>query len=286
MEGAVPADRHAAHGLSDTSALVMLWAQGAVHTSRGARAYLKLLDLDAGRGLLARCGRVWPHYDQVIKNRKRRILDIALQRTGRGGFGQVVILAAGMDALSVELVSRRRGLAVYEADAAHMGLKADLIRRSGGDPDGRIRFLEADLRSPAGIPDALGRSGWDGSAPSVLVLEGISYYLGRDGLSGILGLFATGRRRNAVILEYLLAGDAVAGGRRHIPDAVFGAIGGEHGTEITRYARDEIRGIMEGVGGRVVADCGMREMERDRLGRNLHFMADGDGWINVCHAEI
>ncbi len=56
--------------LSATSALVMLWAgEGCCRSERG-RCYLGGLDLSGGRELYRRCNEVWPHYAEVIRNRK------------------------------------------------------------------------------------------------------------------------------------------------------------------------------------------------------------------------
>ena len=274
-----------AAALSDTSALVLLWAQGTVHTSSDSRAYLNMLDLGSGGALLSRCNAVWPHYDQVIKNRKKCVLDLALQHMRQGRTSQVAIFGAGLDALSVELASttRRRDLRIYDVDAANMGLKDRLIGESTSDAVRRsVRCVEAELSDPRAVARSLQESGWDGLKPSILIFEGISYYLSRENLFELIGLFASGRtHQNVAILEYILRQDRISRHRRHIPNRVFDAIMDQRNAQITRYAKDEITLCAENVGGKIVKNYNQKEMEKSRCGGNRHFKTDCSGWINV-----
>ncbi len=271
-------------GLSDTSALVLLWADGAVHTSRDARAYLGSLDLEAGMGILGRCNRVWAHYGEVIKNRKHCVLEASRRMLRDRGIGQMVILGAGFDALSVEMLHGEGGLEVYEADSANMPLKERLVRDACPGPARHIHCVDADLGDPAGLAGALEGRGWDARSPSLVVMEGVSYYLGAGEMSGLLRAFGRGGRNRAV-LEYLLPGRCVSGDRARIPDGVFGAIGDAYGVPPARYDRGGIARLL-GPGGAVDAVYGMGEMELARTGGNAHFGGAGSWWIEVCVARI
>ena len=276
------------HALADTSALVLLWDYGTVHTSRQSRAYLDLLDLEAGRGLMEECDRVWPHFGELIKNRKRRILDSVLGAAGPEGAGQVAIFGSGMDALSVELASRAPGITVYDADIANMDLKGRLIRQAGGGLADSIRCVTADMSDADGVVSALEGSGWDASEPSVLVFEGISYYLAEDDLWGLIAKFVTKGLRNTLLLEYLVRRQDITHGRSDIPDLAFGtiqkAVG--HKFHIARYGPGEIEERIGRLGGRMVRRHTMRDMEKDRTGGNAHFGTDGSGWIEIGHMRI
>jgi len=173
---------------------------------------------------------------------------------------------------------------IYEVDSANMGLKSTMIRRSGADLRRRIRCLESDLRNTADVVNTLKVSGWDDSKPSLLVFEGISYYLDRETMSNLVSLFATEKRQNVMILEYLLENDLIRPDRRHIPRMVFDIIK-EHGSvQITRYAQDTIQSCFKSI--RILEGHTLKDMEKCRCGYNRYFKTDDDGWINVLCATV
>ena len=270
--------------LSDTSALVLLWAQGEIHTCGNSRAFLESLDLGPGMELLEKCNGVWPHYGQVILNRKKCILDLARHAVCSDKITQVVIFGAGMDALSVELASSGpEGLRVFDVDYAGMQEKGRLIRAVDPALAGRIICINADLKEPEKAYGLLQKHGWDGSRPSALVLEGISYYLGEVDLADLIGMFRTGRNR--VLLEYLLHDRCISKERAGIPTGVFGAISGPRGIRPVRYDAAGVRRAL-GPAGNAVRVHDLRDMERSRLGRNVHFKGKRSGWIQVCEFVI
>lgn len=275
--------------LSETSSLVMLWADGAIHTSDNARAYLKLLDLSPGMNLFSRCNRIWSHYGEVIKNRKWCMREILLRDLAAGESKQVVILGSGMDALSLEIASRGGGIKIYEVDAAAMEQKKKLIERANADPDNSIRCITADLRDGESVLNCMKAMGWNERESSILVLEGISYFLPEKSLWDLVSLFG-GCQKNRLLLEYLLVEDMISGDRSCIPRLVFGAIqdslaAGER-LQISRYDECKIRDSLSRIGGGVIRRYEMREMEVGRTGGSMHFGLDKSWWIEICHAVL
>lgn len=271
--------------LSETSAFVLLLADGTVHTHKNSRKFLGMLDLSAGRRLLEQCNMVWAHYDQVIKNRKKCILELTRQIVTTGRAEQVVIFGAGMDALSVELLSGTKSLKVFEVDSSNMQLKNRLLKEALGDLHDHIRCIGVDLKDPCTVHCLLREHGWEVQRPTVLVFEGISYYLSRRNLFGLIGLFGTGRRRNSLVLEYLLPAKRISKERAHIPAGVFGAIKSRYGTPLCTYDSEMIRSLL-GPDMGIVDVFGLRDMERQRTGKNTHFEDRRSGWIEVCHAAL
>lgn len=101
---------------------------------------------------------------------RTRFWDEALLRTG---IRQVVILAAGMDARAYRLAWPEQTV-VYELDQpAVMAAKADLL--AGDQPRCRRVPIGVDLADA--WPDALESAGFDASAPSVWLIEGLLQYL-------------------------------------------------------------------------------------------------------------
>ncbi len=274
--------------LSDTSALVLLLTDGAVHTSKHSKKYLGMLNLDSGRALYSECDRIWPHYGEVIKNRKRCIMDLVLHHVIGERITQLAVLGSGMDALSLETVSRARNVDAYDVDYSHMGLKERLIRKAYGPSP--IRCVLSDLNDSKKVLDCMRKNGWGSSRPSVLVLEGISYYLSRKKLWDLVAAFKTADRRNVLILEYMVPQEGIAKKRQQISEQVFGAIQKKSGNPKThhtvRYDADDVRMHVKKIGGCVIRRYRMKDMEKSRTGHNVHFKTYKSGWIEICQAVI
>ena len=268
--------------------MALLWADGAVHTCRHSKKYLNLLDLDSGRALHSECVRIWPHYGEVIKNRKKCIMDLVVHHTMGEKITQLAIFGSGMDALSLETVSRTGGVAAYEVDYSRMSLKEGLIRKACGTGI-PIRCISSDLNDAKKVLGCMRKRGWNSSMPSVLVLEGISYFLGRKSLWDLIAAFRTADRRNVLLLEYLIPKENIAKSRQGIPERVFGAIQRNSGSEVRRTARYDIgeMGARLGkIGGKIIRRYSMKDMEKNRTGRNVYFKTCKSGWIEVCQASI
>lgn len=270
--------------ISDTSALVLLWMQDSVHTSRRAKAYLESLNLESGRELYKKCSSVWPHYGEVIKNRKGCILDMAMRLTGSGKIRQLVIFGAGFDALSVEISQHAGELGIYEVDISNMDLKERLVRKACGRTRSRIRCLNADMRNPQKLLELLEKSGWNRNEPSLLLVEGVSYYLARKELHDLICMFKM-NGRNRMILEYLLPRDCISGDRAHIPEEIFSLIRDRYGLPLSRYDERSIRELL-GPDCRIGRILNLKEMEIARTGRNTHFKTANSGWIQVCEISL
>lgn len=275
------------------SMAVMIWARGEATPSAGARRYVGAINTDGGRGMVERCEGIWPHYGEVIRNRKHHIAWLAMRYLRGGRIGQAVILGAGLDPLSVEIAART-GCAVvsYEIDRNAARLKARMVAEASPGAAGCIRHVRADLsRGPEQVAGALAGRGWRADMPSLVVAEGISYYLPKRALRGLLGLFRTRDRSGRIILEYLRDAGSISAGRAGIPDAVFGefvrgaGIGG-----LARYSDAQAAGLVAGGAGRVrgsgLRTAGPRAMERRRTSGNRLFADDRSGWIAVCHGPI
>ena len=272
--------------LSDTSAFVTLLAGRDVHTSPASLRYLDMLDLSHGEDLLRRCYMVWPHLDQLVKNRKRCVLEETLECISAGA-RQVVILGSGIDALSLEIVSRVKDVAVYELDTANLDAKRSLLEEAAPEDSGRVACVTVDLGRAAEAVDKTVAAGWRRDIPSVLVLEGISYYLKEPAMWDIIRRFGTGAE-NDVLLEYIVPAACIATERAHIPDAVFDIIREYMSAplEISKMDPARLRETVAGTGGRVLRRHTMHSMEKSRTGTNRHFPTESSGWVEVCRIRM
>ena len=268
--------------LSDTSAFVTILAGRGIHTSPQSQKYLDMLDLSAGEELIRRCSRVWPHLDQLVKNRKWCIMEYVMGCLSEG-MGQVVILGSGMDPLSLEIASRAPNATVYEMDVDNMDAKRRLLDAAAPDVAGNIRCVTADLGLPEDAAAEAVAAGWRPEAPSVLVMEGISYYLGEGALLDLMRRFAAGSEGRAV-LEYIVPPGLIEPERADIPGLVFGAISNylSDPLEVSWMDPDRVRELVSEAGGSIVRRHTMHSMELERTGVNRHFPTERSGWVEVC----
>ncbi len=262
--------------LSSTSALVLLWAGREHLETARAREYLDGLDLGEGLALFRACNAICPYYAEVIRNRKhgvREFIEGCIAEAGASGT-QVVIAGAGLDPLGIDLVETHPGVRVFELDRDNMERKAALHAAVGGGSN--PAFVTADLASAPGARDALRAAGWDPARPTVLVLEGISYYLEPAELRDLVAALSPVR----VVVEYLKPEGAIAADRARIPAEVFAAIAGE--CDLPAIRRHDSEGLARLLDMRVRERRGMTALERARTGESRHFPADESGWIEMC----
>lgn len=281
----IPADTR----VSDTASLILLWAENAVHTSAYSRSYTELLNLDFGRDLFTRCNAVWPHYGEVIKNRKHCIRNAALRSVQQDGATQVAVFGSGMDALSLDVAASASNVTVYEIDTLQMSLKRKIIRMVSDGLADSIKCITADLQNASRVVAEMRKAGWDRSLPSVLVFEGISYFLPEEDLWNLISKFRRPDRGNAVLLEYLLHRHLIAPDRACVPERIFETIqrcSQDHIRGITRYGIDDVQRQLAKLNGRVTKKHTMKDMEVGRTGRNKYFKTDESGWIEICCIDV
>ena len=264
--------------ISATSACVLILEGGRVHSSPASRRFRRMLDLDPGRRFADECTSAWPHYDKVVVYRKWKILQLARDAV-RSGARQVAVFGAGLDALSVELASE--GARAFEVDVANMDAKARMLERLG--LSGRVSCVTADMADAVSVDAGLAAEGWDPSAPTLLVFEGISYYVEPDALWGTVGRLC---KRGRVILEYFLPQSEFDPAAAGIAAHPFNVISRDAKLEIRRYSRAEVAGRAEDLGGRMLSADGMHQIELARERSASVFPTPGSGWIEVCCFEM
>jgi len=273
--------------LASTSALVLLWEGGEIHTSKLSQHYRKLIDLNSGRKLLAKCNQVWTHYDQVIKNRKNCILNIVNNVLSNNDVQQVVFLGAGLDSLSLEICSHFNSVRIFEIDNAHMEFKKNLIHEIDPSLSSHIKYITFDLSFPKELLNRMKDCGFQRSKPTLIVAEGFSYYLKEDKFWNIIEKFQTPNKQNNIILEYMIPQKMISENRAVIPNKIFKIICSEFGLEsITQYIKPEIQNKILNLNGKIIANYNMKQKEKQRTKENEYFKNDKSGWIEVCHAVI
>jgi O-methyltransferase involved in polyketide biosynthesis len=272
--------------LEPTAALVMTWALPLYE--RGlVGEFVRQLDLSSGSDLFCRCQAACDWYDEVILNRKHFIRHQIVEQLKAGGPVQVVLLAAGKSPLGLELLQQcsYQISRVFEVDLAGMAEKGALYQRIAPEVEDRLKCITSDIASES-LHEELRQAGHCPDITTIVVLEGISYYISKEALKRIISSFRISER-SIFILEYLLPCDFVEPSRRMIPRSIFSLIKESTGQkEIRCYSDEDLRQIFSEAGGRVAAYHNMQEMERNRTRRNEYFDKPGLGWIKCLVAEF
>ncbi|MCX6670086.1 MAG: class I SAM-dependent methyltransferase [Methanothrix sp.] len=272
--------------LEPTAALVMAWALP-LYESGPVGEFVRQLDLSSGADLFCRCQATCDWYGEVILNRKHFIRHQIAEHLRALDWSQVVLLAAGKSPLGLELLLQRSSQIsrVFEVDLAGMAEKEALYKRTAPEVADRLRCITADIASES-LQEELCRAGFRRDIATIVVLEGISYYISEEALKRIIFSFRSSGK-SIFILEYLLPCDFVEPSRRMIPKTIFSLIKESTGQkEIRCYSDEDLRQIFSEAGGRVAAYHSMQKMERQRTGRNEYFDKPGLGWIKCLEAEF
>lgn len=265
--------------LSATSALVLLWSGSEIYRTPAAQEYWSRLDLSSGKELYGRCHTVWPYYDQVIKNRKWCIGTWCNAILTLCPIEQVVIVAAGFAPLGVELASAFPACAVFDVDLLNMPEKQKMCEGITGLGT-NLHFVEADITDTEKCVRRLSLAGWQGNRPTLIICEGISYYISADASQKMWEAIA-GYPMSRFIFEYMVPDIEVSPERRSIPSGVFGAI--MDYCNIKQRMTTWSRQLLDNVNGYTLRRrATMHSIERERKGMNTIFPAPNDGWIEIA----
>jgi hypothetical protein len=272
--------------ISPTAALVMAWAEPLYEGEGPGREYYQHLDLTAGEPLLRHCEAICPWYREVILNRKwciRHLVEEAVRIARRSPV--IFMLGGGKSPLSFELLATSSSYIdhIVEVDISGMEEKEQWYSSFPARKEGKISFFEADITDGREVSRI--REEYR-DRPSLILMEGISYYLKKNEIEYILRNFSTKERKNTIIIEYLTSCMCVEPSRQVIPRSIFGYIGHISGIQIQSFATDELREILDQCGGMAEKIYSMAEMERMRTGAQAYFPRPGSGWIECLVGRL
>ncbi|MBN1115420.1 MAG: class I SAM-dependent methyltransferase [Oligoflexia bacterium] len=222
--------------LSSTSALVLLWTDETTYPCEKSRKYLEQLDLSCGREVFNQCRDIWPDYGEVIRNRKYCIHNVLFNEIKSKPHPQVIIFGAGMCPLSLEILDRFSDVKIFDVELCPNPAKEKIM--SGLlNPGQCIRYLHEDIANTEALYNKLQNAGYNPEMNTIIVLEGVSYYVCKDRLWNTLAAF----KKSKIIFEYLVTDEQIDPERRHIPNAAFKAVADDCCLkDIKRYNIDEL----------------------------------------------
>jgi O-methyltransferase involved in polyketide biosynthesis len=268
------------HPVSDTAALVMLWADQYYQQNPLIREYLQRLDLEAGRDLFDRYNRVCPWYSEVIINRKHFISNTVreLVQSARGNV-TIVNLGAGFSPLALELADLLApGLNVIEIDESCMDRKKEIYPDLIPDRCGYITSIEADITDCYALESLLSQ---EKEGHLIVVMEGLTYYISREGMAGVLSALSGIPGEQSIVFEHLKPCRLVREGRRFIPEKIFSHVRDYTALDrMTTYTEGEIQGLLPSD-----FTCCYYDMDERRTGACTWFPTPDSGWLSCAVAR-
>lgn len=273
--------------LSPTSSLVLFLAGRESYTHKNTQKYLDYINFDKESASIKDFIKLCPHSDHIIKNRKYAVKKMAFEFLSKHSKAQVLILAAGLDPLSIELASSFSEATIFDVDKYNMEVKKQILKKMNILDS--IKCITADLTNLAEIEQKLLQLSWDKKTPTLIIAEGISYYISVESLWNIVDCFKSvdNNKKNTLILEYLLPYHLVNPEHRVHAQNIFNKLKKDYElSTIVHYSKDLIKKQLPKVSGVLNTIKTFDQIEKERLGTNTIFTDSADGWIQVSNIQI
>lgn len=139
-----------------------------------------------------------------IVTRARFVEDLVAAAIDRG-IQQYVILGAGLDTFALRRKDLGSKITVYEIDEpGTQAWKAQRLVALGlGIPD-RLRFVPVDFEKNADWLLSLANAGFDTNSPAIIACTGVSMYLTREAILGMLQQVASLAPHSTLAMSFLL----------------------------------------------------------------------------------
>jgi len=267
--------------ISATSALVLNWTSKEIWKSKNAREYFEGLDLNEGNILLNMFDEQERFMQtQSVTNRKYFVRKYTMEFLNtcqnENKNGQVIILAAGIAPLSVEIASFFPKSMVFDVDKYSMIEKEKYLNNICPN----IKFIECDITNIELLKLKMIQKGWNPEDPALLIMEGIVYYLSENDLKNILGFFAD--NNSLLIADFVLKPECTNVKNRIFGEEVFRKIKESVGLEFVNFY-DPVYFMT------LARECGfengkrftMNEIQFERTGQKDPFDFEEPGWISM-----
>lgn len=271
--------------ISATSALVLNWTDFKLWESEKAFAYQTQLDLSEGEGLYKMFSEDESYYHkQAVSGRKffmkEQVFNFLKNLDEHEETGQVIILAAGLAPLSIEIAAKFPSCKIFDIDKYLMIEKMEIVNKNPPN----IEFIVADISDLNSIKDNLISHNYDFDKPTIAVMEGIIYYLTLDDFKNILNFL---KYHNIVFCgDFCLKPELINDKTRIYLTEVFRKIQDVVKLDfISYYSKDEINQILKGAGFNNINFSNMQQIQEKRTGEIFPFVEENSCWVMNVYAD-
>lgn len=192
---------------------------------------------------------------------RKRLIEDQLAKSLSAGTNQVIVLGAGLDTLALRMAKAYPNVRFYEIDLPDtQRAKKNALARIAYAVPPNCRFVEADL-SRMTLESALtGIDGFDASAPTLVIIEGVLMYLTEPDVKALfLGMHNRFRGNLTVVFGANAKSDREGNWRLRMVDTILG-----RGRESTHWHCDgaAMPAFMAACGYAVAAAVTYKQLQR------------------------
>ncbi|MGR6087463.1 MAG: class I SAM-dependent methyltransferase [Arcticibacter sp.] len=271
--------------ISATSTLVLNWTDSKLWQSRETLGCNQQLDLSEGEPLFKLFSEEETFmHTQAVSGRKyfmkKNVLGFLEELDNQGESGQVIILAAGLAPLSIEIASLFPNCMVFDVDKFLMNEKKKIVNEKPSN----IEFIECDITDLNLFRDKLLNHNFKFDKPSIAVMEGIIYYLPTDSLKNIFNFLH--KNNIAFVGDFCLRPKLVNEKTRFYLTDVFRKIKEEVLLDfINFYSAEEITNFLQEAGYKKIIASNMQQIQEERVGEKNPFLEKNSSWVMNVSAE-
>jgi len=154
----------------------------------------------------------WLEFHKTWTVVRTKFIDDHINRLATAGCGlQLVNLGAGMDTRACRLDCYRNLSQAFEVDLeATIAPKAKVFEQIGATPFCVNVAVAADLLDSTALADGLASAGYNATAPSIFLAEGLIMYLGARSADFLAAVSAVAAPGSTLILNFIGSEDAAA----------------------------------------------------------------------------
>jgi len=271
--------------ISATSALVLNWTDQKLWQSPETLAYSNQLDLSEGEELFKLFSEkeTFMHLQSVSGRKyfmKQKVCGFLQELNNKDKSGQIIILAAGLAPLSIEIASLYPNCKVFDVDKYLMEDKKVLVNETPSN----IEFIGCDITDINALREKLLNHDINMDKPSIAVMEGIIYYLPTDSLKNILQFL---KQNNIVFAgDICLKTELVNEETRFYLSDVFRKIKEEVQLDfINLYSAEEFVDLLKEAGYKKISVSNMQQIQEERTGDKFPFSEKNSCWVMTIYAE-
>lgn len=267
--------------IAPTASMVLSLARDA-YPDGASKIYFDNIDHSEGQALASAAISSYAHSMAVAELRKRYVRKLLSRFAVRTPQFRVCIPGAGLDPLSLYLLERypERISHILEIDRAFMEEKRDMYARLQLDTS-KVHFLTSDITEVASWQQELNLLSSATAQPTVVLMEGLIYYLSRDKFTGMLEALRTPQHNNYMIIEYGIPYEDIPESDREGCRNVVRAIEQGTGWPVQLYHRSDLASLVAFMGARDYAVRSLHDIERELNGSNRIFREQGAGLIEI-----
>ena len=250
-----------------TSAFVLRFTHQDIYRGKAARTFFNKIDLSPADPIMEEFQDNWDDKCSEVLNRKHGVEKCSREYLDENPATQVIHLGGGLDPLSIDLAECYPETRIFDVDMANMALKAEINQLIDGP---ELAFLTANLADVPSLMETLKNAGWQPDQPTLLVSEGISYYIPKHIYRNTLAALRTSG--GCLVFEYSIPDALLVG----TPKADLYHDFFARFTDflklpfpMQRYENSEIKDLAESLSGEVKRILIQHELEFSRLGENI-----------------